>query len=96
MPAGSRRSALSEKVELVIDRYAESGMVLPFAHSTAPHFARIVAMRAELKQPISVPDAMIAAICAEHQASCATRNVRDFSGTGIAFINPWESNASGV
>jgi predicted nucleic acid-binding protein len=33
---------------------------------------------------------MIAAIARAHGAAVATRNVKDFEGTGVALINPWE------
>ncbi len=39
--------------------------------------------------PINGFDAVIASICRAHDATLATRNVRDFEGTGIAVIDPW-------
>jgi predicted nucleic acid-binding protein len=37
-----------------------------------------------------VADAQIAAICRTAEATLATRNTADFSGTGIELINPWK------
>lgn len=34
-------------------------------------------------------DAQIASICRTRQATLATRNVKDFEGTGVATVNPW-------
>jgi predicted nucleic acid-binding protein len=36
-----------------------------------------------------VADAQIAAICLAREASCATRNVKDFDHTGVAVIDSW-------
>ena len=32
---------------------------------------------------------MIAAICRAHNAPLATRNTKDFEGTGVELHNPW-------
>nr|WP_300311800.1 hypothetical protein [Halomonas sp.] len=36
-------------------------------------------------------DAQIAAICLQHQAKLATRNVRDFAAFDVEIINPWQA-----
>jgi hypothetical protein len=41
--------------------------------------------------PIEGFDAQIAAICRAHEASLATRNVKDFLETGVAVIDPWSA-----
>lgn len=56
---------------------------------TAPYFADIVTKRDRESRPIGVMDAWIAAVCRRHDVPLATRNVRDFDGTGIDVINPW-------
>ena len=38
---------------------------------------------------------MIASIAKNHNASIATRNIKDFTGCGITLINPWEKRKSG-
>jgi len=42
-----------------------------------------------------VADAQIAAICRAAEATLATRNTDDFSGTGIKLINPWKLDRPG-
>jgi predicted nucleic acid-binding protein len=36
-------------------------------------------------------DAQIAAICRVRNATLATRNTADFTGTGVDLINPWKA-----
>ena len=40
---------------------------------------------------LAVVDGLIAATALEHDLTLLTRNVSDFSGTGVAIVNPWES-----
>ena len=35
-------------------------------------------------------DALIAATALVHGLTVATRNVRDFEGTGVVVVNPWQ------
>lgn len=51
------------------------------------------ATRASAGRPISIGDAMIAAICVSHGATLATRNVRDFDGLDLKLVNPFEAEA---
>jgi toxin FitB len=40
---------------------------------------------------LAVVDGLIAATALEHDLTLLTRNVGDFSGTGVTIVNPWES-----
>lgn len=42
-------------------------------------------------QPISVPDARIAATALEHGLTVVTRNSKDFTLPGITVFNPWQA-----
>ena len=53
------------------------------------HYADIFAARDRAGLPISMADAQIAAICRSNDAVCATRNVKDFVGTGVELVDPW-------
>jgi predicted nucleic acid-binding protein len=54
-------------------------------------FAVIAAGRRAQGRPIQEPDAQIAAIARVHDATLATRNIRDFEEFGLQLVNPWET-----
>ena len=94
LPDGKRKSTLTAAVESVVRTYADSQGILPFDHLAARHYADVVNRRANQGSPVSTADAQIAAICRAHDAVCATRNTKDFLGTGVELVNPWESRFS--
>ncbi len=54
---------------------------------------RLRARRESRGRPLSIGDAMIAAICLVNGATLATRNVRDFDGLDLKLVNPFEAGA---
>ena len=89
LPDGKRRTALGE----AIDRFVADdlqGLVLAFDSACADAYGLIVAARERAGRPIGLADAQIAATCSVHNAVLATRNTKDFQGTAIALINPWD------
>lgn len=66
-------------------RSAFEGRVLPFTGEVA---MRCAAMH--VPDRMAFRDAMIAATTLAHGFTLATRNIRDFEGTGISMVNPWE------
>jgi len=87
LPDGARKRELDESVAALIQNLA--GNVLAFDRSAADHYADILASRERNGRPIGIPDAQIAAICRSRGYPLATRNWRDFQGTGVTVINPW-------
>ena len=90
LPDGARKNALTGAVHALLTEDLD-GRVEPFDAAAAVHYADLVTTRERVGQPISIPDAQIAAICRAHRASLATRNTSDFTGTGIDLIDPWAS-----
>ncbi|MDE0176210.1 MAG: type II toxin-antitoxin system VapC family toxin [Defluviicoccus sp.] len=88
LPAGRRRDRLSAEVDAVV-REDFAGRVLPFDSAAARAYAAIAASRGSTGRPILEADCQIAAIARSRGMAVATRNVRDFSGTGIEVLNPW-------
>lgn len=90
MPHGRRRQQLARYIGVQLSPFADR--ILPFDADAAPHYAAIVATRRASGRPIGVQDAMIAAIARAHGMALATRNTKDFEGTGVELINPWEAS----
>ncbi|MFT4125748.1 MAG: type II toxin-antitoxin system VapC family toxin [Gordonia sp. (in: high G+C Gram-positive bacteria)] len=89
LPDGNRKEDLTSRVEAVIRSYRDTGAIIAFDAAAAPRYADILAMREAAGLPITTGDAQIAAICRARDAVCATRNTKDFVGTGVAVIDPW-------
>ncbi len=88
-PAGDRKATLRQTAADVFGRFDED--ILPFDAAAATAYSEIVAQRDRQGAPIGGYDAQIAAICRTRNARLATRNTKDFEGTGVALINPWET-----
>jgi len=89
LPDGKRKVGFAE---MAAQMFAEdfSGRCLSFDQEAAVAYARIVASRKRLGQPISVEDAQIAAIAVTHRYTLATRNVKDFEAIDdLLVLNPW-------
>jgi len=73
-------------------------------HIVKPGFAgRVLAMdgeiaaasaRLQVPDPVSERDGWIAATALVHTLTVVTRNVGDFTATGVGLLNPWESQLS--
>lgn len=88
MPAGKRREAVALEVEGMLTEDF-SGRILPFDSDAAGAYAGIAAARRASGRVMSQPDCQIAAIALSRGARLATRNVRDFEGTGVPLTDPW-------
>lgn len=90
MSDGRRKAELSEAVNAVINTDFRD-RVEPFDVLAADQYAVVVSGREQAGQPISISDAQIAAICRVLNATLATRDTTDFTGTGVSLINPWKA-----
>lgn len=88
MPRGRRRENLTQLAEELFTRDF-NGRTLSFDEVAARVYARILAGKRSMGRPMSVMDAMIAAIAMSRKATLATRNTRDFDGCGLRLVNPW-------
>jgi predicted nucleic acid-binding protein len=87
LPDGQRKDMLRIAATEVF--VAFENHVLPFGREDAVAYALLVHRRNLLGLPINGFDAQIAAICAIHNATLATRNGKDFEHSGITIIDPW-------
>ena len=90
LPEGARRRGLADAAERLLGGLF-AGRVLPFDSGAARAYADIAAANRAAGRPISQSDCQIAAIARSRGMAVATRNVRDFSETGINVIDPWAS-----
>lgn len=88
MPEGRRRADLHQLVENKIQSVFEN-RILAFDMPAAQAFGRVNADACAVGNPIAFADCAIAAIAAANGFILATRNVRDFKGTGVEIFNPW-------
>lgn len=88
LPDGRRRATLDQAARDVFAAFDDR--VLAFDAAAAPWHAEIVVARERSGAPVGGFDAQIAAVCRLHGATLATRNVRDFVGTGVGLIDPWQ------
>lgn len=89
LPAGAKKQTLYKTAQLMF-KTDFVNKILSFEQSAAPTFAAIASHRRKQGKPISTFDAQIAAICRYHQATIATRNVKDFVDCSIEIVNPWK------
>jgi toxin FitB len=88
LPDGRRKESL---LSATTDLFAGFGdLVYPFDTRAASWFGPVMVQRARVGLPIHGFDALIAAICRVHGSTLATRNVKDFAGTGIELVDPWQ------
>jgi toxin FitB len=88
LPEGRRRRGFEEAAARVFSEDF-SGRILSFDDRAASHFAAVSSERRRRGRPIAIFDAMIASIARAHDAIVATRNLKDFEGTGIRIVDPW-------
>jgi len=88
LPDGKRKRQMLEITETMF-REDFQERLLPFDECSATNYANVVTCRQSMGRPISMADAQIAAICLQHRAVLATRNLKDFEALELDLINPW-------
>ena len=89
LPGGRRKAMIRSTAQEAFTAFR--GRAIPFDEAAVPHYARIVSERDRAGRPMNAFDGQIAAICSALDAPLATRNTKDFDGTGITVIDPWRS-----
>ena len=90
LPDGRRRRNL--ELQFLSLTQADHGLpVLAYDEAAAQSYGEIAVIRQKAGRSVQPSDIMIAAIAHRHEASIATRNVRDFDLTGLTIIDPWQA-----
>jgi predicted nucleic acid-binding protein len=90
----TERSARREELERIIVHKVPSWFqdrILPVTRSIAEQWGVLGAGRQLAGRPLNTADGLIAATALEHDLTVVTRNVRDFTGLGVAVFNPWDA-----
>ncbi len=87
---GAKRRELERWVEEILRPWF-SGRILPVDDIIAERWGVLSAEQKLKGRPLSMADGLIAATALEHGLTVVTRNVKDFTGLGVALLNPWES-----
>ncbi len=90
LPPGRRRDSLTARVTIFLET-GFHGQILAFDSECAAQYGPFRHRREAAGHPVATPDAMIAATALAYGASAiVTRNRRDFDGSGMNVIDPWQ------
>ncbi len=84
---GRRRARIAGWLETRLPAWFEE-RVLTVDAGVADEWGRLMA---RLERSVPAIDSLIAATALRHRLTIVTRNVRDFAGTGVELLNPWEA-----
>ena len=90
LPDGNRRRLLEDWIKSSLRPWF-ANRILPVTEEIVDRWGILAAEAKNRGAVLPVVDGLIAATALEHDLTLLTRNVRDFSGTGVTIINPWES-----
>ncbi|MEO0442911.1 MAG: type II toxin-antitoxin system VapC family toxin [Pseudomonadota bacterium] len=88
LPAGKRNNELIARFAALTGAVVDFA-VLPFDDAAARRAGQLRGHRESKGLSAQSADMMIAGIAAINSARIATRNIKDFSETGVDLINPW-------
>ena len=90
LPEGKRQDMLNATIDAIVEQYGER--VWPLDVAAAEQCAAYHVKAIDVGRTPTIEDLMIAAICTCHDATLATRNVKDFDYLGVPVVNPFDSD----
>ncbi|HEY5210023.1 MAG TPA: type II toxin-antitoxin system VapC family toxin [Stellaceae bacterium] len=88
MGPGRRRERIGAWLEIELPAWFDD-RVLPIDAAVADRWGRLTSRRIRTLPAI---DALLAATALHHRLAIVTRNIADFTGTGVSLINPWDGS----
>jgi predicted nucleic acid-binding protein len=95
LPTSQKRTGLQEWLDTAVRSWF-SGRVLPVTEAIAERWGHLAAAAKQKGMTLAVVDGLIAATALHHDLTIVTRNVKDFSGLGVAIFNPLEDKTPGL
>lgn len=89
LPQSKRRTHLESWLELDL-QIRFSGRILGIDNAVADRWGWLTAQAERKGRPLAAVDGLLAATALHHRVTIVTRNVRDFAGTEVPIMNPWE------
>lgn len=89
LPQGKRRRDLTQRSNGLVDAFADTIAIYDVTAARAT--ARLLVAGMDQGRQMSLADAQIAGICLAHEATLATRNIKDFSHVSdLTVTNPFD------
>jgi predicted nucleic acid-binding protein len=81
----------ARRLQLGLDEWRErfAGRVFAFTEPAGLEYGKLMGACSRSGTTLATAGGMIAAIAIVHGGALATRNVRDFTPTGVTLIDPW-------
>lgn len=87
---GKRRANLETWLEVGLQaRFA--GRIIPIDAAIADRWGLLAAEAKRMGKPLAVVNGLLAATALHHNLTVVSRNVRDFAGSRVQVLNPWEA-----
>jgi len=86
-PASKKKNELSAWLDGLLEDF--EGCILPFTDKEALTWAKLYAKAQKAGRKPPSMDSLNAAIALHHDLTLATRNEKDYIGTGVKTVNPW-------
>ncbi len=88
LPTGARKSRLEAWLHEELPLRFEGRLII-IETAIADAWGRVMGRCSAVGRPIGVMDAFFAATAEVHALTLVTRNVSDFTASGISLFNPW-------